>query len=161
MSFMQGEHPYPHDLFCRLLVPVPVLPAGSSHEHSRRSSTTNTARSLLSATPVSINHPDRNLPLLKFPALFTGPSPTTPYGVFRPLVLDACRVLTNHASNTEADGDYLASDIEGSNRVEINDTPLAFDRCYFLGAPDAEAHRNYPIVNTLSAFAFPAPLPER
>ena len=107
--------------------------------------------------PVFINHPGRDQPLLTLPAFSTG-SPATPYGVSRPLVLDACRVLTNHAANNQ--GDFLATDIQGRDRLEIDDTPLDVDCYYFLGPPEDEFHRDYPIVKTFSAFTFPPTLPD-
>ena len=111
---------------------------------------------------VFIRHPGRDEPLFRFPALSTGCT-SAPYGVFRPLVLDACRVLTNRAANIQEDedGDFLASDIQGRNRIEVDDTPLDVDCYYFLGPPEVEANRNYPIVKTLSAFTFPSVLPDR
>ncbi|KAI1784333.1 hypothetical protein LXA43DRAFT_226566 [Ganoderma leucocontextum] len=109
---------------------------------------------------VVIRRPGYNAELLYLPALSTG-STATPYGVFRPLVLDACRVLTNRAANNQDSEDFLATDIEGQNRVEINDEPLDVDCYYFLGPPDVEANWNYPIVKTLSAFTFPSVLPDR
>ncbi|KAI1791922.1 hypothetical protein LXA43DRAFT_1008482 [Ganoderma leucocontextum] len=101
-------------------------------------------------------HPGLDAPLLCLAALSTG-STATPYGVFRSLVLNACRVLTNHAAHYDAD--FLATDIEGRNRVPIDDTPLDFDCYYFLGPPEVAAHKNYPIVKTFSAFTFPRTLP--
>ncbi|KAI1784332.1 hypothetical protein LXA43DRAFT_1101509 [Ganoderma leucocontextum] len=101
-------------------------------------------------------HPGLDVPLLRLAALSTG-STATPYGVFRSLVLNACRVLTNHAAHYDAD--FLATDIEGQNRVPIDDTPLDFDCYYFLGPPEVAAHKNYPIVKTFSAFTFPRTLP--
>ncbi|KAI1791924.1 hypothetical protein LXA43DRAFT_1135429 [Ganoderma leucocontextum] len=103
---------------------------------------------------------------LCLPALSTNsPDPTNStemhYGVFRPLVLDACRVLSNRAANNQDSEDFLATDIQGRNRVEINDEPLDVDCYYFLGPPEVEANRNYPIVKTLSAFTFPSVLPDR
>ncbi|KAI1791925.1 hypothetical protein LXA43DRAFT_368484 [Ganoderma leucocontextum] len=109
---------------------------------------------------VVVRRPVYNAELLYLPALSTG-STATPYGVFRPLVLDACRVLTNRAANNQDSEDFLATDIEGRDRVEINDEPLDVDCYYFLGPPDVEANRNYPIVKTLSAFTFPSVLPDR
>ena len=43
----------------------------------------------------------------------------------------------------------------------IDDTPLDFDCYYFLGPPEDEANRNYPVVKTLSAFTLPSVLPDR
>ncbi|KAM5535253.1 hypothetical protein V8D89_011059 [Ganoderma adspersum] len=110
---------------------------------------------------VFIRHPGRDVPLFRFPALSTG-STAIPYGILRPLVLDACRVLTNRAANGQEDGgDFLASDIQGRDRLEVDDTPLDVDCYYFLGPPEVEDNRNYPIVKTLSAFSFPSTLPRR
>ena len=109
---------------------------------------------------VFIRHPGRDEPLFRFPALSTGCT-SAPYGVFRPLVLDACRVLTNRAANIQEDVDFLASDIQGRNSLEADDTPLDVDCYYFLGPPEVEANRNYLIVKTLSAFTFPSVLPDR
>ncbi|PIL31146.1 hypothetical protein GSI_05842 [Ganoderma sinense ZZ0214-1] len=106
---------------------------------------------------VRIIHPRHEFPpLLHFPAFSTG-SPTTPYGVSRFLLLDACRVLTNHAANYQED--FLASDSQGEDRLEINDTPLNVNCYYFLGPPEVEANRDYPIVKSLSALRFPSVLP--
>ena len=111
--------------------------------------------------PLFVNHPGRDQPLLTFPAFSTG-SPSTPYGVSRPLVLDACRVLTNHAANNQ--GDFLATDIQGRDRLQIDDTPLDVDCYYFLGHPELnlkdDANRDYPIVKKFSAFRFPPVLPD-
>ena len=110
-----------------------------------------------------IMHPALEAKLLGFPALSTG-STTAPYGVFRPLVPDACRVLTNHAATRNGRGDFkdfLASDRDGRHRIPVDDAPLE-DNCYhFLGPPEVEANRNSPIVKTLSAFTFPFVLPDR
>ena len=107
---------------------------------------------------VIISHPGLDRILLALPAFSTG-STTTPYGVFCPLVLDACRVLTNHAGTSR--GDFLALDIQGHNRIPVDDAPLTDDCYYFLGPPGVEANRNYPIVKTFSAFTFPPVLPDR
>ncbi|KAM5535259.1 hypothetical protein V8D89_011065 [Ganoderma adspersum] len=108
--------------------------------------------------PVFINHPGRDLPLLTFPAFSTG-STATPYGVSPPLVLDACRVLANHAAKNQED--FLATDIQGRDRLEIDDTPLDVDCYCFLGAPEVVANRAYPIVKKFSAFRRPSILPDR
>ncbi|KAM5533532.1 hypothetical protein V8D89_012811 [Ganoderma adspersum] len=108
--------------------------------------------------PVFINHPGRDLPLLTFPAFSTG-STATSYGVSRPLVLDACRVLANHAAKNQED--FLAPDIQGRDRLEIDGTPLDVDCYYFLGAPELEANRDFPIVKTFSTFRCPSVLPDR
>ncbi|PIL31156.1 hypothetical protein GSI_05853 [Ganoderma sinense ZZ0214-1] len=106
--------------------------------------------------PLDVKHPRLNFPLFRFPAFSTG-SPTTPYGVSRLLILDACRVITNHAANCQ--GDFLSTDKQGQDRLEIDDTPLDVHCYYFLGAPEVEANRDYPIVKTFSAFRFPSVLP--
>ena len=107
---------------------------------------------------VFIRHPGLDRILLALPAFSTG-STTKPYGVFCPLVLDACRVLTNHAGTSR--GDFLALDIQGHNRIPIDDAPLTDECYYFLGPPEVEANTNYPIVRTFSAFTFPLVLPDR
>ena len=111
---------------------------------------------------VYIKHPAQDRLLFSFPALSTD-STGNHYGVFHPLVLDACRILTNRAASSQGDidSDFLATDIEGHNRVSINITYLDVDFYYFLGPPEDEINRNYPIVKTLSAFTFPTVLPDR
>ena len=106
--------------------------------------------------PIFIRHPGCDLPLLCFPALST--DSTGHYGVFRPLVLNACRVLTNHKADYNED--FLATDRQGQSRVPIDDTPLDVDCYYFLGPPEGESHSDYPIVKTFSAFTFPSTLPD-
>ncbi|PIL28685.1 hypothetical protein GSI_08729 [Ganoderma sinense ZZ0214-1] len=105
---------------------------------------------------VLIKHPGLDVRLLKFPALSA--DPTGRCGLFCPLVLNACRVLTNNKA--EYGADFLATDIQGHNRIRIDDTPLDVDCYYFLGPLELEANRNYPIVKSFCAFIFPSSLPD-
>lgn len=123
-------------------------------------------REVLVNGSVIIKHPGVDKPLFCFPA-FSQPDPTFPtdpsqtiFGVCRRLVLDACRVITNHASDNQAD--FLADDREGQTSVHIDDPkPLSPGTYfYFLGFPDYSANRNYPIVKSFSAFVFPSQIPD-
>ncbi|KAM5541503.1 hypothetical protein V8D89_004693 [Ganoderma adspersum] len=120
-------------------------------------------REVLVNGSVIIKHPDVDKPLFRFPA-FSQPDPTDPsqtiFGVCRRLVLDACRVITNHASDNQAD--FLAEDREGQTPVHIDDPkPLSPGTYfYFLGPPHHPANRNYPIVKSFSAFVFPSQIPD-
>ena len=132
------------------MVPRGTLPVPSSSEILRQGS-------------VLIKHPGRDKLLLRLPCFTqldaTDPAAKTRCGVSRRLVLNACRILTNHAASDQ--GDFLASDLEGQDKVPVEDpNPLDFHCYYFLGPPEVEAYRNYPIVKMFSAFRFPSSLPE-
>ncbi|KAM5541506.1 hypothetical protein V8D89_004696 [Ganoderma adspersum] len=114
---------------------------------------------------VFIKHPGVGKSLFSFPA-YSYPKPTgapeIPFGVFHPLALDACRVITNHASGTQSQADFLAEDREGKTPVPIDDVSLLTpgDYYYFLGPPGVHTNCNYPIVKDFSAFRFPSRLPQ-
>lgn len=120
---------------------------------------------IAAAGSVIIRHPGLGNVLFLFPA-YSEPDPTDPseskrlLGVCRRLLLDACRVVTNHAVNNQED--FLAEDRQGQTPVPIDDskplsTPTYF---YFLGPAKDASSRNYPIVKEFPSFIFPRRLPE-
>ncbi|KAM5541504.1 hypothetical protein V8D89_004694 [Ganoderma adspersum] len=116
------------------------------------------------AGSVIIRHPRLGNVLFLFPVYSDEPDPTHPFkplvGVCHRLVLDACRIVTNHAVNNQED--FLAEDREGQTPVHIDDSKTLSARTYFyfLGPAKDASSRNYPIVKEFSAFIFPRRLPE-
>ncbi|EJF61891.1 hypothetical protein DICSQDRAFT_180282 [Dichomitus squalens LYAD-421 SS1] len=112
--------------------------------------------------PVEILHPaydvGMDISLLSLPAFPRLSSPAdglTVYGIARSLVMDACRIITDFAANSQED--YLAFDPEGTRPVPTNDLFLAPGRYFYHLAPQHVT--KYPIVMDFSAFKFPKVIP--
>ena len=114
------------------------------------------------AGSVIIRHPGLDKMLFRFSA-YSGPDPTDSskrlVGVYHRLVLDACRVITNHTAIDQSD--FLAEDREGKSPVPLDDAKLLSPRdyFYFLGSASDPVNLKYPIVMSFSAFIFPPHIP--
>ncbi|KAI1784573.1 hypothetical protein LXA43DRAFT_208138 [Ganoderma leucocontextum] len=112
---------------------------------------------------VIINHPVVGYSLFSFPAYSGEPDPNdaskTVFGVYHPLALESCRVITNHAAKNH--DDFLAKDREGTIPVHRDVTTLTpGDYYYFFGPSKEAANCNYPIIKEFSALRFPSRIPD-
>ncbi|KAI1787408.1 hypothetical protein LXA43DRAFT_712865 [Ganoderma leucocontextum] len=94
-----------------------------------------------------------------FPRTTAAGDVTPPNGVDYRLVLDACHVVTNDASEEPAG--YLSEDREGRDRVPApSDELAAGEYFYHPVAPSTTTIPNYPIVTDFAAWKFPDMLPD-